>query len=95
MRKAERHFLKNSGKILGDKLIVTLGYENSLIVVSEENWKALLKEQKESLLFNPKQEKLKDSYLGERQTSSSMLREGLYYRLILENLQKLKIMSCS
>lgn len=27
---------------LGDKLIVTLGYENSLIIVSEENWKALL-----------------------------------------------------
>ena len=29
-------------EILGDKLIVTLGYENSLIVVSEENWRALL-----------------------------------------------------
>ncbi len=29
-------------KILGDKLIITLGYENSLIVVSEQNWKALL-----------------------------------------------------
>ena len=28
--------------ILGDKLIVTLGYENSLIVVSEQNWKQLL-----------------------------------------------------
>jgi MraZ protein len=27
---------------LGDKLIITLGYENSLIIVSEENWKALL-----------------------------------------------------
>jgi len=27
---------------LGDKLIITLGYENSLIVVSEPNWKALL-----------------------------------------------------
>ncbi len=29
-------------KELGDKLIITLGYENSLIVVSEANWKALL-----------------------------------------------------
>ncbi len=29
-------------KELGDKLIITLGYENSLIVVSEPNWKALL-----------------------------------------------------
>ncbi|HZQ29545.1 MAG TPA: division/cell wall cluster transcriptional repressor MraZ [Patescibacteria group bacterium] len=29
-------------KELGDKLIITLGYENSLIVVSEGNWKALL-----------------------------------------------------
>ncbi|MEK7572876.1 MAG: division/cell wall cluster transcriptional repressor MraZ [Patescibacteria group bacterium] len=28
--------------ILGDKIIVTLGYENSLIIVSEENWKQLL-----------------------------------------------------
>lgn len=27
---------------LGDKLIVTLGYEKSLIVVSEKGWKALL-----------------------------------------------------
>lgn len=29
-------------KELGDKLIITLGYENSLIVVSQSNWKALL-----------------------------------------------------
>ena len=29
-------------KILGDRLIITLGYENSLIVVSEDGWKALL-----------------------------------------------------
>ncbi|MBI2026130.1 MAG: division/cell wall cluster transcriptional repressor MraZ [Candidatus Levybacteria bacterium] len=35
-------FPKKFRQILGDKLIVTLGYENSLIVVSEENWKALL-----------------------------------------------------
>lgn len=33
---------KKFREILGDKLIVTLGYENSLIIVSEENWKALL-----------------------------------------------------
>jgi MraZ protein len=33
---------KKFREILGDKLIVTFGYENSLIVVSEENWKALL-----------------------------------------------------
>lgn len=33
---------KKFREILGDKLIVTLGYENALIVVSEENWKALL-----------------------------------------------------
>ncbi|MBI2031199.1 MAG: division/cell wall cluster transcriptional repressor MraZ [Candidatus Levybacteria bacterium] len=35
-------FPKKFREILGDKLIVTLGYENSLIVVSEENWKQLL-----------------------------------------------------
>jgi MraZ protein len=33
---------KKFREVLGDKLIVTFGYENSLIVVSEENWKALL-----------------------------------------------------
>jgi MraZ protein len=35
-------FPKKFRKILGDRLIVTLGYENSLIIVSEKNWKALL-----------------------------------------------------
>ncbi len=33
---------KKFREILGEKLIVTLGYESSLIVVSEKNWKALL-----------------------------------------------------
>jgi len=35
-------FPKKFREILGDRLIITLGYENSLIVVSEENWKQLL-----------------------------------------------------
>lgn len=35
-------FPKKFREELGDKLIVTLGYENSLIIVSEEGWKALL-----------------------------------------------------
>ncbi len=35
-------FPKKFRNILGDKLIITFGYENSLIVVSEEGWKALL-----------------------------------------------------
>jgi MraZ protein len=35
-------FPKKFREILGDKLIITQGYENSLIVVSEENWKQLL-----------------------------------------------------
>ena len=33
---------KKFRNILGDKLIITKGYENSLIIVSEEGWKALL-----------------------------------------------------
>lgn len=33
---------KKFREILGDKLIITLGYENSLIIVSEKGWKALL-----------------------------------------------------
>ena len=40
--KGRTAFPKKFREILGDKLIVTLGYENSLIVVSEENWKAFL-----------------------------------------------------
>lgn len=35
-------FPKKFREILGDRLIVTVGYENSLIVVSEEGWKRLL-----------------------------------------------------
>lgn len=33
---------KRFREVLGDSLIITQGYENSLIIVSEENWKALL-----------------------------------------------------
>ena len=35
-------FPKKFREILGDRLIVTQGYENSLIVVSEQSWQALL-----------------------------------------------------
>lgn len=35
-------FPKKFRDILGDKLIITLGYENSLITTSEERWKELL-----------------------------------------------------
>lgn len=41
----EKHrvaFPKKLREIIGEKLIITLGYENSLIIVSEEGWKALL-----------------------------------------------------
>lgn len=40
--KARLSFPKKFREVLGDKLIVTLGYENTLIIVSEKNWKALL-----------------------------------------------------
>ena len=33
---------KKLREIIGSKLIITLGYENSLIIVSEAGWKALL-----------------------------------------------------
>lgn len=35
-------FPKKFREVLGDKLIITLGYEESLIVVSEKGWKSLL-----------------------------------------------------
>lgn len=40
--KGRTAFPKNLREVLGDKLIVTFGYENSLIVVSQKSWKALL-----------------------------------------------------
>ena len=33
---------KKFREVLGDKLIITKGFENCLIIVSEENWKTLL-----------------------------------------------------
>ena len=33
---------KKLREIIGEKLIITLGYENSLIIVPEAGWKALL-----------------------------------------------------
>jgi len=33
---------KKLREVIGNKLIITLGYENSLIIVSKEGWKALL-----------------------------------------------------
>ena len=40
--KGRTAFPKKLREIIGDKLIITLGYENSLIIVSEDGWKALL-----------------------------------------------------
>lgn len=33
---------KKFREVLGDRIIITHGYENTLIIVSEKNWKALL-----------------------------------------------------
>ena len=44
-------FPKKFREEMGEKLVVTLGYEGSLIVVSAEGWRAYLKEQKINLLF--------------------------------------------
>jgi MraZ protein len=40
--KFQTAFPKKFREVLGDKLIVTKGFENYLIVVREENWKTLL-----------------------------------------------------
>lgn len=40
--KGRTAFPKKFREILGGRLIITYGFENSLIVVSEANWKALL-----------------------------------------------------
>jgi MraZ protein len=40
--KGRAAFPKRFREELGDKLIITFGYENSLIIVSEKGWKTLL-----------------------------------------------------
>ncbi len=40
--KSRISFPKKLRSVLGDNIIVTYGYENSLIIVSKENWKSLL-----------------------------------------------------
>ncbi|OGH10542.1 MAG: hypothetical protein A2857_00450 [Candidatus Levybacteria bacterium RIFCSPHIGHO2_01_FULL_36_15] len=47
-------FPKRFRENLGDKIIITYGFENSLMVVSEQNWKSLLEgtEDKPFLLSN-------------------------------------------
>lgn len=42
--KYQAAFPKKFREILGDKLIVTQGFENSLIVVSESGWKELIED---------------------------------------------------
>lgn len=41
-QKGRTGFPKKFREILGDDLVVTFGYENSLIVVSQASWRALL-----------------------------------------------------
>lgn len=40
--KARVLFPKKFREILGDRLIITQGYENSIIIVSEKNWQTLI-----------------------------------------------------
>jgi len=60
------------------ELIITLGYENSLIIVSESGWKALLEEQKGGLLLKSPQERLSVTFSEEQHSLNSILREGCY-----------------
>ncbi len=41
-KKARTALPKKFREILGDRIVITLGYENSLIVVSQKEWKSLL-----------------------------------------------------
>lgn len=44
-------FPKKIRKEIGDKIIITYGFEHSLIIVSENNWTKLVGELKDSSLF--------------------------------------------
>ena len=55
---------KKFREILGDKLIVTKGFENCLIVVSVENWKTLLEGTQELPFTNKSVRELQRFLLG-------------------------------
>lgn len=76
---------------LGERLIITYGYEKSLIIVSEEGWRSLLEGTEGRPFIHSRQEKFRDFSLEEQVSWSLIVREGLLSLLTLERLQKLKM----
>ncbi len=70
-------FPKKLREIIGDKLIITLGYENSLIIVSETGWKALL-EGTEGRPFIEKPARETQRYLLGGATNASLDSKGRF-----------------
>lgn len=68
---------KKLREIIGNKLIITLGYENSLIIVSEEGWKALL-EGTEGRPFIEKEARETQRYLLGGATNVSLDTKGRF-----------------
>jgi len=75
---------------IGEKLIITLGYENSLIIVSESGWKALLEGTEGRPFIENPPERLNVTFLEEQASLSLILREGLLYQSTCDALQRLK-----
>ncbi|MBI2613624.1 MAG: cell division/cell wall cluster transcriptional repressor MraZ [Candidatus Levybacteria bacterium] len=76
----EKHrvaFPKKLREIIGEKLIITLGYESSLIIVSETGWKALL-EGTEGRPFIEKPARETQRYLLGGATSVSLDAKGRF-----------------
>lgn len=76
---------------LGERLIITYGYENHLSLSRKKVGARYLRELKVGHLSIPRQEKFRDFSLEEQVSWSLIVREGLLSLLTLERLQKLKM----
>src|SRR5579872_6545394 len=66
-RIGEKHQIglpKKFREVLGEKLIITKGFENCLIIVSEENWKTLLEGTEGRPFTNKSTRELQRFFLG-------------------------------
>lgn len=64
LNKTRVGFPKKFRDILGDKLIITKGFEKSLIIVSESGWKALLEGTEGEPFINPEARQTQRFLLG-------------------------------
>ena len=89
IEKKECYLVRSNNSFLLHKL------DSTLLVKADDELNIKFFWDIKSKVLSQKLEKLKDSYLEEHQGSSSMIKAGLYYQIISENLRELKTMSSS